>query len=132
MIDEKLRCFYLRYNIIFCTCSISPYIILYPLQLLNGRWSCHLWFKRSENFCNLVDVCDFYQAYESLSDGLGKTASALIHTPMKTYQRGGGAGSAFVSAVRGAPAAAIAPASAAAQALRCALLGVRNRSLYQS
>ncbi|KNA21721.1 hypothetical protein SOVF_040860 [Spinacia oleracea] len=66
------------------------------------------------------------RAYESLSDGLGKTASALIHAPMKTYQRGGGASSAIVSAVRGAPAAAIAPASAAAQALHCALLGVRN------
>ncbi|XP_021738462.1 autophagy-related protein 2-like [Chenopodium quinoa] len=66
------------------------------------------------------------RAYESLSDGLGKTASALIHTPMKAYQRGGGASSAIVSAVRGAPVAAIAPASAAAQALHCALLGVRN------
>ncbi|KAL2904674.1 Autophagy-related protein 2 [Bienertia sinuspersici] len=66
------------------------------------------------------------QAYESLSDGLGLTTSALIHTPMKTYQHGGGASSAIVSAVRGAPVAAIAPASAAAHALRCALLGVRN------
>lgn len=66
------------------------------------------------------------QAYESLSDGLDKTATALIRSPLKTYQRGGGVGSAFVTAVRGAPAAAIAPASAAAQALHCALLGVRN------
>ncbi|GAB4853962.1 hypothetical protein Ancab_018170 [Ancistrocladus abbreviatus] len=68
----------------------------------------------------------FQQAYVSLTDGLGKTTSALLHTPIKTYQRGGGAGSALVSAVRGAPAAAIAPASAAAQALQCAFLGVRN------
>lgn len=66
------------------------------------------------------------QAYESLSDGLGKTASAIIHTPMKLYQRGGGAGSAIVSAVRGAPMAAIAPASAAAEALHCTFLAVRN------
>ncbi|CAO2827290.1 unnamed protein product [Amaranthus hypochondriacus] len=66
------------------------------------------------------------QAYESLSDGLGKTASALIHAPMKTYQHGGGAGSALMDAVRGAPVAAIAPASAAAQALHRALVGVRN------
>jgi len=69
------------------------------------------------------------QAYESLSDGLGKTATALIRSPLKTYQRGGGVGSAFVTAVRGAPAAAIAPASAAAQALHCAFLGFRNRSI---
>lgn len=60
------------------------------------------------------------------------TASALIHTPMKTYQRGGGASSALVTAVRGAPVAAIAPASAAAQALHWALLGVRNRSIGNS
>lgn len=66
------------------------------------------------------------QAYESLSDGLGKSASALIRTPLKKYQRGSGAGSALATAVRGAPAAAIAPASAAFGAVRCALLGVRN------
>lgn len=46
---------------------------------------------------------------------------------MKTYQHGGGAGSALMDAVRGAPVAAIAPASAAAQALHRALVGVRNR-----
>ncbi|OVA15794.1 Autophagy-related [Macleaya cordata] len=66
------------------------------------------------------------QAYESLSDGLGKTASALVGTPLKTYQRGGGAGSALASAVCAAPAAAIAPASAAMRAVHCALLGFRN------
>ncbi|KAL8143574.1 hypothetical protein V2J09_016606 [Rumex salicifolius] len=66
------------------------------------------------------------QAYDSLSDGLGRATSAIIHTPIKSYQRGSGAGSAFVSAVMGAPAAAVAPASAAAQALHCALLGFRN------
>lgn len=66
------------------------------------------------------------QAYESLSDGLGKTASALIRSPMKAYQRGGGVSSALATAVRGAPAAAIVPASAAAQAVHSALLGVRN------
>lgn len=67
------------------------------------------------------------QAYESISDGLGKSASALVRTPLKRYQRGDGAGSAFVSAIQSAPVAAIAPASAAARALHCALLGVRNR-----
>lgn len=36
-------------------------------------------------------------------------------------------GSALVTAVQATPAAAIAPASAAARALHCALLGVRNR-----
>ncbi|KAI3992000.1 hypothetical protein MKX01_014891 [Papaver californicum] len=66
------------------------------------------------------------QAYESLSDGLGKTASALVGTPLKTYQRGGGAGSALASAVCAAPAAAITPASAAMRAVHCALLGFRN------
>ncbi|KAF9603872.1 hypothetical protein IFM89_038130 [Coptis chinensis] len=67
------------------------------------------------------------QAYESLSDGLGKTASALVGNPLKTYQRGGGAGSALASVVCAAPSAAIAPASAAVRAVHCALLGVRNR-----
>ncbi|XP_058075569.1 autophagy-related protein 2-like, partial [Magnolia sinica] len=66
------------------------------------------------------------QAYESLSEGLGKTASALVGNPIKAYQRGAGVGSALASAVRAAPAAAIAPASAAAQAFHCAFLGVRN------
>ncbi|KAJ4965491.1 hypothetical protein NE237_017340 [Protea cynaroides] len=66
------------------------------------------------------------QAYESLSDGLEKTASALVGTPLKTYHRGAGAGSALVSAVCAAPVAAIAPASAAARAVHYALLGVRN------
>ncbi|GMH13416.1 hypothetical protein Nepgr_015257 [Nepenthes gracilis] len=68
----------------------------------------------------------FQQACESLGNGLGKTAAALVHTPMKTYLRGGGAGPALVTAAKGAPAAVIAPASAAAQAVRCALVGVRN------
>ncbi|XP_077225008.1 autophagy 2 [Tasmannia lanceolata] len=66
------------------------------------------------------------QAYESLSDGLGKAANALVGNPLKTYQRGAGAASALLSAVRSAPAAAIAPASATARAAHCALLGVRN------
>ncbi|KAK6946119.1 Vacuolar protein sorting-associated protein 13-like, N-terminal domain [Dillenia turbinata] len=66
------------------------------------------------------------RAYESLSDGLGKSASALVRTPLKTYQRGEGAGSALVTAVKAAPVAAIAPASAAARAVHYTLLGVRN------
>ena len=67
------------------------------------------------------------QACESISDGLGKTASALVRTPLKRYQRGAGAGSAIASAVQAAPAAASVPASATARALHYALLGVRNR-----
>ncbi|XP_060168251.1 autophagy-related protein 2 isoform X1 [Lycium barbarum] len=66
------------------------------------------------------------QAYESMSDGFSKSASALIRTPIKRYQRGAGMGTAFATAVQAAPAAAIAPASATARAVHCALLGVRN------
>ncbi|KAL5992772.1 hypothetical protein ACLOJK_013691 [Asimina triloba] len=73
-----------------------------------------------------ISVKDENMAYESLSDGLGKTASALVGNPIKVYQRGAGMGSALASAVRAAPAAAIAPASAAARAFHCAFLGVRN------
>ncbi|TQD69159.1 hypothetical protein C1H46_045308 [Malus baccata] len=67
-----------------------------------------------------------HQAYESLSDGLGKSASALVRTPLKKYQRGAGATSALTTAVRAVPAAAIAPATACASAVHCALLGIRN------
>ncbi|KAK4493461.1 hypothetical protein RD792_006586 [Penstemon davidsonii] len=66
------------------------------------------------------------QAYQSISDGLGKTASALVQSPLKRYQRGAGMGSALASVVQAAPGAAIAPASAAARAVHCALLGFRN------
>ncbi|KAJ4716330.1 autophagy-related protein 2-like [Melia azedarach] len=67
-----------------------------------------------------------HKAYESLSDGLGRSASALVRTPLKKYQRGASAGSALATAVRGVPAAAIAPASACASAVHYALLGLRN------
>ncbi|WVZ55572.1 hypothetical protein U9M48_006213 [Paspalum notatum var. saurae] len=66
------------------------------------------------------------QAYESLTDGLGMTASALIGNPFKVYNRGAGAGSALATAICGAPAAAVAPVSASARALHYALLGLRN------
>lgn len=66
------------------------------------------------------------QAYESFSDGLGRSASALIQQPLKKYQRGASAGSALATAVRGVPAAALAPASACAGAVHYALLGLRN------
>jgi autophagy-related protein 2 len=66
------------------------------------------------------------QAYESLSGGLGKSASALVRTPLKKYQRGASAGSALATAVRNVPAAAIAPASACASAVHYTLLGIRN------
>lgn len=51
-----------------------------------------------------------------------------MRTPLKKYQRGASAGSALATAVRGVPAAAIAPASACASAVHYALLGLRNRS----
>ncbi|XP_028765818.1 autophagy-related protein 2 isoform X2 [Neltuma alba] len=66
------------------------------------------------------------QAYESLSDGLGKSAAVLVQRPLKKYQRGSGAGPALAAAFRAVPAAAIAPASACASAVHCALLGIRN------
>ncbi|XP_064967995.1 autophagy-related protein 2-like isoform X3 [Musa acuminata AAA Group] len=69
------------------------------------------------------------QAYESLSDGFGRTTSALLVTPLKAYQRGAGTGSVLATAIRGTPAAAIAPLSASARAVHWTLLGLRNRSL---
>ncbi|KAL1534637.1 autophagy-related protein 2-like isoform X1 [Salvia divinorum] len=66
------------------------------------------------------------QAYQSISDGLGRSASALVQSPLKKYQRGASMGSTLATAVQSAPAAAIAPASAAARAVHCALLGFRN------
>lgn len=66
------------------------------------------------------------QAYESLSNGLSRTASGLLGTPIKEYRRGSGAGSALATALRAAPAAVIAPVTASANAMRCALLGMRN------
>lgn len=68
-----------------------------------------------------------WQACDSISVGFSKSASALVRTPLKRYQRGAGVGNALMTAVKGAPAAAIAPASATARALHCALVGVRNR-----
>lgn len=66
------------------------------------------------------------QAYECISDGLGKSASALVQNPLKKYQRGAGAGAAISTAFRAVPAATIAPVSACASALHYALLGIRN------
>lgn len=69
------------------------------------------------------------QAYECISDGLGKSASALVQTPLKKYQRGAGAGAAISTAFRAVPAATIAPVSACASAVHYTLLGIRNRFL---
>ncbi|KAJ3694804.1 hypothetical protein LUZ60_000181 [Juncus effusus] len=66
------------------------------------------------------------QAYESLTEGIGRSASALIGTPLKAYQRGAGAGSALASAFKSAPSAVVAPVSASARAVHYALLGLRN------
>ncbi|BBN15299.1 autophagy-related protein 2 [Marchantia polymorpha subsp. ruderalis] len=65
------------------------------------------------------------QARESISRGLERTASSLVGNPYKLYQRGG-AGPAVASALRAAPAAAVAPASAAAGAVHRLVLGLRN------
>ncbi|XP_048128859.1 autophagy-related protein 2 isoform X2 [Rhodamnia argentea] len=66
------------------------------------------------------------QAYECISDGLGKSASALVQTPLKKYQRGAGAGAAISTAFQAVPAATLAPVSACASAVHYALLGIRN------
>jgi autophagy-related protein 2 len=77
---------------------------------------------------NVINIhFKFVQAYESLTDGLGRTASALIGNPIKVYNRGGGPGSVLATAICGAPAAAVAPVSASARAVHYALLGLRNR-----
>jgi autophagy-related protein 2 len=72
-------------------------------------------------------IFPYNQAYESLTEGLGRTASAIIRTPLKVYQHGAGAGSALATAFRSAPGAVIAPISASAGAVHYALLGLRNR-----
>ncbi|KAL0928093.1 hypothetical protein M5K25_002333 [Dendrobium thyrsiflorum] len=83
--------------------------------------------KKSANSNQPVDAQEgIRQAYESLSDGLSRTASAILGNPIKEYRRGAGAGSALATAVRAAPAAAIAPVTASAHAMHCALLGMRN------
>ncbi|KAF0904085.1 hypothetical protein E2562_031761 [Oryza meyeriana var. granulata] len=66
------------------------------------------------------------KAYESLTDGFGRTASALIGNPIKVYNRGAGAGSALATAICGAPGAAVAPVSASVRAVHYTLLGIRN------
>ena len=68
-----------------------------------------------------------WQANESLSDGLEKSASALVGNPLKKYQRGARALSAMTSAVWAIPAAAMAPAFACATAIHYTPLGFRNR-----
>ncbi|EFJ17828.1 hypothetical protein SELMODRAFT_113891 [Selaginella moellendorffii] len=68
----------------------------------------------------------FQQAYESLAQGLERTAISLVGNPVKVYQRGGGAGEALANAIKASPAAILAPASATADAVRHAFLGVRN------
>lgn len=60
---------------------------------------------------------NIFQAYESLTDGFGRTASALIGNPIKIYNRGAGAGSVLATAICGAPVAAVAPVSASLRAL---------------
>ncbi|TVU11701.1 hypothetical protein EJB05_45303, partial [Eragrostis curvula] len=70
------------------------------------------------------------QAYDSLTDGLGRTASLLIGNPYKVYNRGASAGSVLATAICGAPAAAVAPVSASTRAVHYAFLGIRNRLVF--
>lgn len=104
--------------------------ILIPFYMGNSVVPLHHVFK----FLFLTILRLFFltlQACESLSDGLGKSAAVLVQNPLKKFQRGSGAGPALAAAVRAVPAAAIAPASACASAVHCALLGFRNRSVIK-
>ncbi|KAK9805512.1 hypothetical protein WJX72_002557 [[Myrmecia] bisecta] len=66
------------------------------------------------------------QAASKMSSGLESAAAALVYRPVRSIQGGEGVGTAVVRALRAAPAAAVAPLSAAADAARAALLGARN------
>lgn len=61
-----------------------------------------------------------------MSTGFSTAARELVGGPARSLQAGESVGSAVVRAIRAAPAAAIAPVSAAAGAVRCTLLGFRN------
>eukprot|EP00245_Coleochaete_scutata_P001805 TRINITY_DN1225_c0_g1_i4.p1 TRINITY_DN1225_c0_g1~~TRINITY_DN1225_c0_g1_i4.p1 ORF type:complete len:584 (+),score=89.76 TRINITY_DN1225_c0_g1_i4:230-1753(+) len=67
-----------------------------------------------------------HQACERMSQGLERTANALVGNPIKMYQKGAGAGAAMATALRAAPAAAIGVSVHTAGAVHTALLGVRN------
>ena len=69
----------------------------------------------------------FVQAYESLTEGLRRTASALIGNPIKVYKRGGGPASVLGIAICGATSDVVAPVLASARAVHYTLLGLRNR-----
>eukprot|EP00898_Chlorokybus_atmophyticus_P006013 jgi/Chlat1/6412/Chrsp45S06026 len=66
------------------------------------------------------------QARETLVRGFESAAATVVGTPMKAFQRGSSTRNAVASVFKAAPAAAVAPASAAALALHRTLLGVRN------
>ncbi|KAH9314281.1 hypothetical protein KI387_022908, partial [Taxus chinensis] len=92
-------------------------------------------FPRASGECSEIhgkcnqpgDACQgLVQACESLTRGLERTAASLISNPIKSYNRGDGAGKAIATAFRATPAAVIAPVSAAAGAVHRVLLGVRN------
>ncbi|XP_061340945.1 autophagy-related protein 2-like [Gastrolobium bilobum] len=80
---------------------------------------------RNGNYIKLVNLVP-WKAYESLCDGLGKSAAVLVQNPLKKYKRGSGAGPALAAAFRGLPTAAMAPASACASVVHYTLLGFRN------
>ncbi|KAA6418149.1 MAG: Autophagy-related 2 [Trebouxia sp. A1-2] len=66
------------------------------------------------------------QAAQGLTSGLETAASALVYSPVRSVKEGEGVGTAVVRAIRAAPGAIAAPASAAAAATRVTLLGMRN------
>jgi autophagy-related protein 2 len=66
------------------------------------------------------------QAGTWLSSGFGSAAQALVVKPARSLHQGEGVRAAVAKAIKAAPAAAIGPATAAAAAVRCTLLGARN------
>jgi autophagy-related protein 2 len=66
------------------------------------------------------------QAGTWLKGGFGSAAQTLVVKPVKSMQHGESVRSAVAKALKAAPSAAIAPATAAAAAVRCTLLGARN------
>ncbi|CAD7702281.1 unnamed protein product [Ostreobium quekettii] len=57
---------------------------------------------------------------------LESAVSNVVLEPIRSFRGGEGMGTAVAKALRAAPSAAVAPATAAATAVRCTLLGVRN------
>lgn len=68
----------------------------------------------------------FKQAAEKLSEGFESATQQLVLQPMREVQNGDKVHDVVLKALRSAPSAALAPATAVAKAARCTLLGVRS------